>query len=94
MKEKTNKKLEEIKKSLNENQEKEIKHMKQTIQHLKTEIETIKETQARGIIETEIMTKQSGTTNASINSRIQEMEERITSTEDTKGNRLIIQKKT
>ena len=36
-----------------------------------------------GIIETEITRKQSGTTNASINNRIQEMEERISSTNDT-----------
>ena len=56
--------------------------MKETLQDLKTEIETIK-TQTRGIIETEIMRKRSGTTNTSINSRIQEMEERISSTEDT-----------
>ena len=51
--------------------------MKETIQDLKTE------TKAKGIIQTEIMRKKSGTTNASINSRIQEMEERISSTEDT-----------
>ena len=31
--------------------------MKETIQDLKTEIETIKKTQAEGIIETEIMRK-------------------------------------
>ena len=36
--------------------------MKETIQDLKTEIETIKKTQAEGIIEIEIMTKQLGTT--------------------------------
>ena len=44
--------------------------MKETIQDLKTEMETIKKTQTKGIIKTEIMRKQSGTTNASINSRI------------------------
>ena len=71
MEEKTNKKLEDNSKSLKENQEKEMKHMRQTIQDLKTEIKTIKKTQAKGIIETEIMRKLSGTTNASINSRIQ-----------------------
>ena len=57
MEEKTNKKLEDISKSLNENHKKETKHMKGTIQDLKTEIETIKKTQAEGIIETEIMRK-------------------------------------
>ena len=46
MAEKTNKKLEDINKSLKINQEKAIKHMKETIQDLKTEIETIKKTQA------------------------------------------------
>ena len=50
---------------------------------MKTEKETIKKTQAMGIIETEILRKQSGTTNTSMNSRIQKMEERISSTEDT-----------
>ena len=41
--------------------------------------------QADGIIETEIMRKLSGTTNACIKSRIQELEERIPSTKDTVG---------
>ena len=50
---------------------------------MKAEIETIKKTQAEGIIETENMRKRSGTTNVSMNSRIQEMEERISSAEDT-----------
>ena len=84
MVEKTNKKLEEINKSLKQNQEKPIKQMKEMIQYLKTEIETIKKkTQDERIIETEIMRKRSETTNASMNSRIQEMEEIISSTEDT-----------
>ena len=82
MEEKTNKKLEDISKSLKENQEKELKHIKQTIQDLKTEIETIKKTQAEGIIETEIMRKRSETTNARMNNRIQEVEERISSAEE------------
>ena len=67
--EKTNKKLEDISKSLKEMQEKEIKHVKETTQALKTEIETIKKTQAEGIIEREIMRKRSETTNASMNTR-------------------------
>ena len=50
---------------------------------MKTEIETIRKTQAEGIIETEIMRKRSGTTTTSMNSRIQEMEERISSAEET-----------
>ena len=75
--------MEEINKSLKENQEKAIKQMKETIQDLKTEIETIKKTETEGILEMENMGKWSGTTNASINNRIQEMEERISSVEDT-----------
>ena len=47
--------------------------MKEIIQGLKTKIETIKNTQTKGILEIETIGKQSGTTNASINSRIQEM---------------------
>ena len=46
-------KLEEINKSLNENQEKTNKQVKQTIQtlkELKTETETIKKTQTKGIM--------------------------------------------
>ena len=83
MEEETKKKLEDISKSLKENQGKELKHIKETIPDLKTEIEKIKKTQAKGIIETAIMRKRSGTTNTSINNRIQVMEERISSTEDT-----------
>ena len=50
---------------------------------MKTEIETIKKTQVKEIIVTEITTKRRETTNSSMNTRIQEMEERITSAEDT-----------
>ena len=81
MEEKTNKKLEEISKSLKENQEKAIKQMNKTIQDLKTEIERQKKPEET--IEMEIMRKQSGTTNASINSRIQEMEENLSTVKDT-----------
>ena len=57
--------------------------MKETTQYMKTEIEKIRKTQAKGIIETEIMRKWAGTTNASMNSRIQEIEERLSSAKDT-----------
>ena len=82
LKEEMRNSLKEIEKKTNKKIE-EIKHMKETIQDLKTEIKTIKKTQSGGIIETEIMRKLSGTTNANINSRIQEMGERISSAEDT-----------
>ena len=51
MEEKTNKKLEDISKSLKENQQKANKHMKETVQDLKTEIHTIKKTHAERIRE-------------------------------------------
>ena len=57
MEEKTNKKLEDINKSLKENKKKSNQMYKRTIQDLKTEIEIIKKTQTKGIIETEIMRK-------------------------------------
>ena len=44
MEEKQTKKLEEINKSLKENQEKATKQVKETVQDLKTEIEAIKKT--------------------------------------------------
>ena len=45
--------MEEINKSLKENQEKALKQMEEMIQDLKTEIETIKKTQMKGILEME-----------------------------------------
>jgi predicted nucleic acid-binding Zn-ribbon protein len=53
-----------------------------TIQDLKREVETIKESQKETTLEIEILGKKSGTINASISSRIQEMEERISGAED------------
>ena len=53
------------------------------VSRLETKIETINKTQTEGITDTEIMRKWSGTTNVSTNNRIQEMEERISSAEDT-----------
>ena len=81
MKEKKNKKLEDI--NLKENQEKAIKHKKETIQALKTEIEAIKKTQTKRILDMENLDKRTGTTEASITNRIQEMEKRISGVKDT-----------
>ena len=55
--------MEEINKSLKENQEKAIKHMKETIQDLKTEIETIKKTQTEEILGWELQTQASSMEN-------------------------------
>ena len=57
MKKKTSETLEEINKSLKENQEKTIKQVKEMIKDLKTEIETIKKTQTKGMIEMETVRK-------------------------------------
>lgn len=46
-------------------------------------IEAINKTQSQGILEMEYLGKQIGTTDASINNRVQKREERITSTEST-----------
>jgi uncharacterized coiled-coil protein SlyX len=53
------------------------------IQDLKMEGETIKKTQRETTLEIEIQGKKSGTIDASISDRIQEMEERISGAEDT-----------
>ena len=55
--------------------------MKEIIQYLKNQNRENKENMNPGNME--IMRKQSGTTSASINSRIQEIEKRISSAEDT-----------
>ncbi|MEJ1279964.1 hypothetical protein NN561_010901 [Cricetulus griseus] len=78
MEEKTNQKMQENK----ESQENTIKQLKETVQDLKTEIETIKKTQTEGMLEVEKLSKQSGTTDANITNRIQEMEDRISDAED------------
>ena len=51
--------------------------LNKTIQDLKIEVETIKKTQRERTLEIETLGKKSGTIDASISNRIQEMEERI-----------------
>ena len=84
--EKYNKKFEEIIKSMNEtlrNQEKTIKQVKETVQELKTEMEAMKKTQNENRLHMENLGKRTETTESSITNRIQEMEERISESEDT-----------
>ena len=50
---------------------------------MKSEIEKIKKTQTEGILEMENLGKWTGTTEASITNRVQEIEKRISGTEDT-----------
>jgi hypothetical protein len=60
-----------------------MKELKKTIQDLKIKVETIKKTQREITLEVENLGKRSGAIDASITNRVQEMEERISGTEDT-----------
>ena len=57
--------------------------MNKTIQDLKVEIETVKKSQRETALELENLGKRSGVIDASITKRIQEIEERISGTEDS-----------
>jgi predicted nucleic acid-binding Zn-ribbon protein len=57
--------------------------MNKMIQDLKIEVETIKKSQGETTLEIGILGKKSGTIDASISNRIQEMEERISGAEDS-----------
>ena len=56
--------------------------LNKTIQNLKMEVETIKKTQRETTLEIEILGKKSGTIDASISNRIQEIEERLSGIEN------------
>ena len=56
--------------------------LNKTIQDLKGEVDTIKKTQSEAMLEIEYLGKKSGTIDASISNRIQEIEERISGAED------------
>jgi hypothetical protein len=53
------------------------------MQNVKMEVETIKKIQRKTILEIETLGKKSGTIDVSISNRIQEIEERISGTEDS-----------
>ena len=72
LKEETQKSLKE----LQENTTKQVMELSKTIQDLKMEVEKIKKTQRKITLEIDIQGKKSGTIDASISNRIQEMEER------------------
>ena len=57
--------------------------MNKTILDLKREVDTIKKTQSEATLEIETIGKISGTIDASISIRIQDMEERISGAEDS-----------
>jgi hypothetical protein len=82
--ENTAKQVEDIKegaqkslKELQENTTKQVMEMNKTIQDLKWEVDTRKKTQSEATLEIETLGKKSGTIDASISNRIQDMEERI-----------------
>ena len=86
MEETYNKKFDEMSKSINEtlgNQEKTIKQVMETVQDLKTEMESMKKSQAEGQLAMENLGKRRETSETSITNRIQEIEERISDSEDT-----------
>ena len=61
--------------------------LKKTIQDLKMEVETMKETQRKTTLEIKTVGKKSGTIDVSISNRKEEMEERISGTEDSIKNK-------
>jgi hypothetical protein len=70
-------------KELQENTTKQVIELNKTIQDQKMEVETIRKAQKEPNLEIEKPGKKSGTTDASIGNRIQEMEERISCAEDS-----------
>jgi hypothetical protein len=61
--------------------------LSKTIQDQKREVETIKKTQSETMLEIENLGKKSGNIDASISNKIQEIEERISGTEDSVENK-------
>ena len=60
--------------------------LNKSIQDLKMEVQTIKKTQTETTLEIENLGNKSGTIDVSISNRIQDVEERISGTEDSIGN--------
>jgi predicted nucleic acid-binding Zn-ribbon protein len=73
----------QVLKEKEENTSKQVMEMNKTILDLKKEVDTIKKTQSESMLEIETLGKKSGTIDASISNRIQEMEERISGTKDS-----------
>jgi len=76
----------QVLKEKQENTSKQVMEMNKTILELKREVDTIKKTQSKATLEIETLGKRSGTMDASIRNRIQEMEERISGAEDSLEN--------
>ena len=73
----------EVLKEIQENTTQQVMELNKTVQDLNMEVETIKKTQSEATLEIETLGKKSGTIDASISNRIQEMEERISGAEDS-----------
>jgi predicted nucleic acid-binding Zn-ribbon protein len=69
-------------KEIQENTSNQVKELNKTIKDLKIEVETIKKSQRETTLEIENIGKKSGAIDASITTRIQEIEERISGAED------------
>jgi hypothetical protein len=69
-------------KEFRKNTTKRVKELNKTIQGLKLEVETIKKSQRETNLEIEILGKKSGSVDASIMNRIQEIEERTSGPQD------------
>ena len=86
MDEKYNKKFEEMRKYVHDtlgNQEKTIKQVRETVQEWKTESEARKKTQAEHQLVMENPGQRAEPTETSIINRIQDIEERISDSDDT-----------
>jgi chromosome segregation ATPase len=70
-------------KEIQENTTKQVMELNKTIQDLKWEVDTIKKTQSETTLEIGTLGKKSGTIDASISNRIQEIEERNSGAEDS-----------
>ena len=73
----------QVLKEKQENTSKQVMEMNKTILYLKREVDTIKKTQSKATMEIATLGKKSGTIDASISNRIQEIEERISGAEDS-----------
>jgi chromosome segregation ATPase len=73
----------EVLKEIQGNTTKQEMELNKTIQDLKREVDTIKKNQSDTTLEIETLEKKSGTIDSSISNRIQEIEEKISGTEDS-----------
>jgi predicted nucleic acid-binding Zn-ribbon protein len=70
-------------KEIQENTYNQVKELNKTIQDLKMEVKTVKKSQRDTTLKIESLEKKSGAKDASINNRIQEVEERISGAKDS-----------